>query len=70
MRWPAPGFAHVLRAQRGDSLACLIPGELVIERGSTLASGVTFMSFLPWKDCQDFMRTHGLLAQVVPGRAI
>ena len=28
VHWPAPGIAHILRAQRGDSLVCLIPGEL------------------------------------------
>jgi hypothetical protein len=28
VHWPAPGFAHILRAQRGDMSACLIPGNL------------------------------------------
>ena len=33
-------------------------------------SCVTCRLLLPWKDLQDFMRTHCLFAQVVPGRAI
>ena len=70
VHWPVPGFAHILCAQRGDMLACLIPGEPAIERGSTLASCVTFLSLLPWKDFQDFMRTHSLFAKIVPGRAL
>ena len=70
VHWPVPGFAHILCAQRGDMLACLIPGEPAIERGSTLASCVTFLSLLPWKDFQDFMRTHSLFAKIVPGREL
>ena len=31
---------------------------------------MTFLSLLPWKDFQDFMRTHCLFAQFVPDRAI
>ena len=47
LHWPVPGFAHILCAQRGDMLACYIPGEPAIERGSTLAACVTFLSLLP-----------------------
>ena len=55
VHWPAPGFGHFLCAQRGGMLACLVPGEPVVQRGSSIDYGVTFLSLLPWKELGVFL---------------
>ena len=70
VHWPVPGFGHFLCGQRGDMLACLIPGELALERGSSIDYCVTFLTLLPWKDLEEFMNMHCQFAFLVPGRAL
>ena len=50
--------------QRGGMLACLIPGEFVVERGSRIAYRLTLLSILPWRGCT-FLATHCQFAEVL-----
>ena len=68
--WPVPGFGHFLSAQRGDMLACVIPCEPLMERGSSMKDALTFLCNWPWSDFEKFMYTHCLFADVTPGCAL
>ena len=68
--WHVPGFGFVLRGQCGDMLACAIPGELALERGPSMDYCITFLTLLPWKEFDEFMRTHCQFALLTPGRAL
>jgi len=41
--WPVPGFGHYFSAQRGDMVACVIPCEPLMDRGSSMKDAVTFL---------------------------